>query len=273
MLDLLCPVCGCVLHRLPQRDCCENRHSFDRARSGYVNLLPPSPAGKRHGDDKRMVAARTAFLSRGYYDHLKTAVAALAASVCPPGAHVLDAGCGEGTYTRAIYDALARSGTAPSLLGVDISADAVKRAARCVPQADFCAASTAKLPLADECLDLIVNIFSPFMPEEFLRVLAPGGKLLRVVPLERHLYELKAAVYDTPYENPPAQLTTPGFRLLQAEQLIKPIDLFDNAAVQALFLMTPYYYKTGAADQKKLDALSSLRVTTAFCLALYEKSP
>ena len=75
MLDLLCPVCGGRLARKEKAWRCENHHCFDVARSGYVNLLPPSASGKRHGDDKRMVAARTAFLSRGYYDHLIGAVA------------------------------------------------------------------------------------------------------------------------------------------------------------------------------------------------------
>ena len=107
MLGLLCPVCGGRLAREKAVWRCESRHSFDAARSGYVNLLPPSASGKRHGDDKRMVAARTAFLSRGYYDHLIGAVAGSCAQLTGPDACVLDAGCGEGTYTRAIYDALA----------------------------------------------------------------------------------------------------------------------------------------------------------------------
>ena len=170
MLDLLCPVCGGRLAREKTVWRCESRHSFDVARSGYVNLLPPSASGKRHGDDKRMVAARTAFLSRGYYDHLIGAVAGSCAQLTGPDACVLDAGCGEGTYTRAIYDALAAKGGCPQLLGADISAEAVRRAARQVPEGIFCAASTAHLPLAAESLDLIVNIFSPLMAEEFLRV-------------------------------------------------------------------------------------------------------
>lgn len=142
MLDLLCPVCGGRLAREKTVWRCESRHSFDVARSGYVNLLPPSASGKRHGDDKRMVAARTAFLSRGYYDHLIGAVAGSCAQLTGPDACVLDAGCGEGTYTRAIYDALAAKGGCPQLLGADISAEAVRRAARQVPEGIFCAAST-----------------------------------------------------------------------------------------------------------------------------------
>ena len=217
-----------------------------------------------------MVAARTAFLSHGYYDHLIGAVADACAQLAGPDACVLDAGCGEGTYTRAAYDALAAKGGRPQLLGADISAEAVKRAARLVPEGIFFAASTAHLPLAAESLDLIVNSFSPFMAEEFRRVLKPGGYLLRVVPMEKHLLELKAAVYDHPYENPPAALEAEGFRLLRTQELRKTITLSANEDVQALFLMTPYYYKTGAEDQKKLSAVRTLRVTTEFLLAVYQ---
>lgn len=271
MVDLFCPVCGSILIREPAAYRCANRHCFDLARSGYVNLLPPSPAGKRHGDDKRMVAARTAFLSRGCYDHLVAAVCACCAALPEDAPWILDAGCGEGTYTKAISDTLRAQGKHPQIIGVDISVEAVKRAAKLLPEAVFCAASTAALPLADSCLDLVVNIFSPFMADEFRRVLRPGGMLLRVVPMERHLFELKAAVYDHPYENPPTPLDAAGFCLCRTQQLRKQILLCTQEDVQNLFLMTPYYYKTGAADQKKLEAVHTLSVTTEFALAVYRK--
>ena len=102
-------------------------------------------------------------------------------------------------------------------------------------------------------------------------MLKPGGFLLRVVPMERHLFELKAAVYDRPYENPPAELSAEGFRLLRTQAIRRGITLSANEDVQALFLMTPYYYKTGAEDQKKLSAVRSLSVTTEFLLAIYQR--
>ena len=272
MPELICPVCGAPLRREEKICRCENRHCFDLARSGYVNLLPPSPAGKRHGDDKRMVAARTAFLSRGYYDPLISAVAEVCTGLDRTPLRIVDAGCGEGTYTKAVYDALAAQGRPPEILGVDISTDALRHAARLLPEAFFCAASTAKLPLAEESADLILNIFSPFMPAEFARVLAPGGWLLRALPMERHLWELKAAVYDTPYENPPVDDAAEGFLPVSARQLRGTIELPTNEDVQNLFLMTPYYYKTGAKDQQKLARIDSLSVTTEFALVLYQKA-
>ena len=271
MLDLICPICGQPLHRDERTYRCAKRHSYDMARSGYVNLLPPSPGGKRHGDDVRMVAARTAFLSAGYYDHLQLAVAALADALCANGGAVVDAGCGEGAYTKRVYDRLAVSGKAPQMVGIDISVAALRHAARLLPQGIFCAASTASMPLADNSADLILNIFSPFMADEFRRVLRPGGHLIRVVPMARHLWELKAAVYDTPYENPPTPLDADGFAIVRQQALRQEMYLPTQQAVQDLFQMTPYYYKTGAADQRKLEQVSSLRVTTEFEIAVYAK--
>ena len=271
MLELICPICRKPLRRAQAAFRCENNHSYDIARSGYVNLLPPSPSGKRHGDDKRMVAARTAFLSGGYYDHLMEAVCQLAGEYTPQHAAIVDAGCGEGAYTRRLYDTLCAMGRRPEMIGLDISADAARRAARALPDGCICVASTASMPLSEGSADLIVNIFSPFMPAEFHRVLRAGGYLLRVVPMERHLWELKAAVYDIPYENPPTLLDAEGFSLVQEQQLRKSILLPTHDAVQALFEMTPYYYKTGAEDQKKLDAVNQLTVTTEFLLAVYQK--
>lgn len=272
MPELLCPVCGAPLRREDRAWRCENRHCFDVARSGYVNLLPPSPAGRRHGDDRRMVDARTAFLSRGYYAHLEQAVAALSDELTGPCARIVDAGCGEGTYDRRVLDRLRGSGKDVRLVGIDISTDAVRRAARLVPEGIFCAASTAAMPLPSGSAGLLLNIFSPFMPEEFRRVLAADGYLLRVVPLERHLWELKELIYDTPYENPPFDPAADGFDLVRTERVEKTLLLTEPSDLQNLFQMTPYYYKTGAADQQKLSGVQSLRVTTQFGVAVYRKS-
>ena len=271
MLDLCSAVCGETLVREERVRHCKNRHSFDVARSGYVNLLPPSASGKRHGDDKHMVAARTAFLSRGYYDHLIRPWPKPACSLPGRMPALLDAGCGEGTYTRAIYDALAAAkGGRPQLLGADISArpSSVRRGRY---RRASSAWQPARLPLAAESLDLIVNIFSPFMAEEFRRVLKPGGYLLRVVPMEKHLIELKAAVYDHPYENPPFEPAAEGFRLMQTQALRTTYYTFvkrGRAGVVSHDALLLQNRRRGS--EEALPPLQSLRVTTEFLLAVYQ---
>ena len=135
MPELTCPVCGGALHREERSLRCGAGHCYDIARQGYVNLLRTNRSkDKRHGDDKRMVAARTAFLDAGYYAPLRDAIAAAATEYTSGDADVLDAGCGEGYYTAHVLHTLQAQGASPSVCGVDISRDALICAHRRAPE-------------------------------------------------------------------------------------------------------------------------------------------
>ena len=270
MVRLCCPVCAGVLERRASAYVCPKKHSFDLAKSGYVNLLLNSAQG-RHGDDKLMVRARRDFLNKGYYDRFIAAVADTAAEFAPQNAMILDAGCGEGIYSLAVLRAAERAGKQAELLGVDISKAALQYAARRLPGLTLCVASCARLPVETASVDVLLNIFSPFVPEEFARVLKPGGRLLRAYPLREHLWELKQLVYDEPRENPPTPLEADGFALAETREIRDAVHLPCNEDIQALFRMTPYYYKTGAKDQQKAERAQTLDVTLAFGLAIYER--
>ena len=269
---LLCPVCGGPLQKSEAAYRCRSGHSFDRARSGYVNLLPPTAGGKRHGDDRLMVRARTEFLNRGYYALLADAVADCAADSAPQGSVIVDVGCGEGYYTQRVWERLCAAGAAPTLVGVDISKEALIGAARRSKDWTLCAASAAHLPLADESADLLLNIFSPLEAAEFARVLKPNGRLLRVLPLEGHLWELKELIYEQPYRNPAPEEKLDGFHLLHRRDVRCTVSLRSGEDIMALFRMTPYYYKTGAHDQEKAARACALDTRAEFGLLLYEKA-
>ena len=270
MAALVCPVCGGELCREETRYVCPAGHSFDRARSGYVNLLRSSSQG-RHGDDKLMVRARREFLEQGYYDPLSEAVCEAATAAAGEHCVLVDAGCGEGKYTAVVFRALDAAGKTAEIVGVDISKDALAYAARRLRGAEFAVASSAHLPLKGESADIVLNIFSPLAAEEFARVLRPGGTLVRVYPLERHLWELKALIYERPYENPPTPLEIPGFVQAGTRSLRYAIHLHSAEDVMRLFRMTPYYYKTGKADQRKAAEAQSLDVTLEFGITVYRK--
>lgn len=270
MPALRCPVCAGTLEKRAGAYVCPKNHSFDIAKSGYVNLLLNSSQG-HHGDDKLMVRARRDFLDKGYYDRFIVAVADAAAEFAPQEATVLDAGCGEGIYSLAVLRAIEEAGKTGELIGVDISKTALQYAAKRSPAFTLCVASCAHLPVEDGSIDEVLNIFSPFVPEEFARVLKRGGHLLRAYPLREHLWELKELIYDTPRDNPPTPLEAKGFRLAETREVRDEIHLSCNEDIQALFHMTPYYYKTGAHDQQKAARAQALDVTLAFGLALYER--
>ncbi len=272
MPELKCPVCGDLLHREERTLRCRKGHCYDVARQGYVNLLMSNhSSSKRHGDDKAMVAARSAFLEQGYYDILRNAVCAAAVEHTGESVELLDAGCGEGFYTAAVKKTLEAAGKTCHACGVDISREALIACAKRQADITLAVASINHLPLPNASCDLLMSIFAPDDAAEFHRVLRPGGTLLRVVPLEDHLMGLKAAVYDRPYPNPPPQYAPEGFAPPERTDVRDTVLLRTNEDIRNLFLMTPYYYKTGRRDQQKLDSLASLETEIAFGIFCYKR--
>lgn len=265
-----CPICAGVLYAEEGRYVCTERHSYDIARKGYVNLFRGKP-GNQHGDNRAMIEGRRDFLDAGYYADLADTVASLAASYAPPFARVLDAGCGECYYTDLAERALAEHGTGHEIVGIDISREALALGARRNSNIALAVASVYHLPFAAATFDLLLSIFSPYAGEEFLRVLRPNGHLLMVIPRERHLFGLKEVLYDRPYENSPSDTALDGFTLIEERRVEKVLHLAEPAAIQNLFRMTPYYYRTSATGQERLAACATLDTEIAFSVFVYQK--
>ena len=268
-----CPLCKAKLEKQERALRCEHGHSFDISAEGYVHLLPANKMNSKiPGDSKEMAASRSAFLDKGYYEplllELEKTVLELAKGGEPA---LLDCGCGEGYYTSNIAKELKSRFPKAKIAGFDISRPSVKRAAKRTKEVDFAVASVFDIPVPDGSFDMLLNVFSPLSIEEYKRVLKPGGYYIYVVPAARHLWQLKAAIYDTPYENREQDTPYEGFeheetRRVRYETLIKTKeDIF------ALFQMTPYYWKTSAKGAEKLSAYESLNTEVAFDIHIYKK--
>ncbi len=263
----ICPVCGQSLTEFDKTLKCPKNHSFDKARSGYVHLLPVRQKHARlPGDNPGMVRARRDFLNRNYYQPLRTALCRTA-ELHQPGV-LLDAGCGEGYYTGEISRTL---GTGASCYGIDISKTAADFAARQDKQTRYAVGSVFHLPVAGASCDMLTSVFAPFCGTEFLRVLKPEGIFVMVIPAARHLWELKQAVYDRPYENQVRDYALEHFRFLEKINCNQKIFLETNQDIQNLFAMTPYAYRTSAHERERLQALQNLEVRTEFEILIYQK--
>ena len=264
---LICPICRAPLTRQGGSYICPGRHTFDRARQGYTNLL--LRAAGQHGDNREMILARRAFLESGAYAPLKDAISTAARRLAPGARTFLDAGCGEGYYGEAVLGALPHAAG----YGIDISREALRVAGRreAVASGRFSlfVAGVYEMPFADRSFDLVLNVFAPLATEEYRRVLRPGGVLLMAIPDRRHLFEMKEVLYDTPRENEVADLALGGFTLLGAEPVTKKLTLTSGEQIRALFSMTPYYYRTPEAGRLRLEALDRLEVTAEFLLLSY----
>ena len=260
-----CPVCRGRLRRSGMSLVCDERHTFDISAKGQVNLL--RAFGSSHGDNADMVAARRRFLSLGAYQPMRTAVAEALSEYLPTGGVLLDSGCGEGYYTEEFA-----KNPALSVYGIDISPKAAAFCAKKNCCQGVAVASAYDLPIPDGACDAITNIFSPFCREEFHRTLKSGGIVIDVIPAERHLYELKAAIYDTPYENTVKPSGIEGFDFVERREVTTRFSLTSKEEIRDLVLMTPYFYRTGKKGHEKLSALDKIDLTASFYLFIYRKT-
>jgi 23S rRNA (guanine745-N1)-methyltransferase len=257
---LVCPICQQALQRNEQGLTCANRHSFDRARQGYYNLLPVQHKNSRDpGDNAAMVEARRRFLDAGHYAPLATRLAELAATRTP--ARWLDIGCGEGYYTAQLASALPQADG----YALDISREAVRRACKRSSQLTWLVASMARIPLADASCELLASVFSPLDWQEARRLLAPGGGLLRMGPTREHLYQLRQALYDEvrDYDDEKhLELIPEGMQLAHSETLRFTLSLDSAEARADLLAMTPHGWRA-SAERRAAVIARPLQVTVA----------
>lgn len=268
MSGFCCPVCGEALENHEKFLKCLNGHSFDKAKSGYTNLLLSNRMNSAvPGDNKLMVSARRDFLNKGYYSALADRLCETVKKYIPTGI-LLDAGCGEGYYTEKVASSV---GNAVHVIGIDISKFACDAAAKRHSDAEIAAASVFHIPVADEKCDGIMTLFTPFCREEFFRVLKSGGILISVIPSERHLWEFKQAVYDKPYLNKVQDYAVDGFEFIEPIKISSRIIIDNGQDIMSLFSMTLYYYKTGIDGAERVSAMTSLDTEIAFEILVYRK--
>ena len=208
-MSYTCPLCHAPLSRSENSYICPQRHQFDLAKEGYVNLLPVQFKRSRDpGDSAEMMQARRAFLDGGYYQPLREAICSYLRAFAP--GELLDIGCGEGYYTHAFAAIAARS------FGLDVSKSAIRAAAKRYPQVEFCVASSQRLPFADRSLDAVVRIYAPCNADELARVVKGGGWVITATPGPRHLMELKGLIYDEVRLHELNREAMPGFKIGRA---------------------------------------------------------
>lgn len=281
----LCPLCRSPLSSRQRTWECEQHHSFDMAKQGYVNLLPVQyKKSKSPGDSKAMIQARQRFLETGAYEPLVNAIAGALASFTEASKQtsgkpykLFEAGCGEGYYTRQLAKRLPNC---KMIAGNDISKEGVLLAAKQGRQfvsklmteqnttlnAQYVVGNSFALPVEDNSVDLVLQVFAPAADEELFRILASHGILIEVQPNTKHLQELKAKLFSQADPHKP-KIKPLGEKVYQTScQYTLPLS---PALIEDLILMTPLAYSS--TPEKKAQAIISLeQVTIDFCITLYQ---
>ncbi len=277
---VLCPVrdCGAPLEFGPRAAICPQGHLFDRARSGYFNLLQPQDRHSSHpGDSRAAVQARQRALDSGLAAVLRT-VLLEAAGDClermvdkegaetPAERSVLDAGCGCGYFLDAVSREFGLNGW-----GVDLSSVAIDTAARRYPGDRWLVANADRhLPFADAGFDLVMSITARKNPAEFRRILRPGGRLIVAVSAEDDLVELRERILGRALATDRAGNTVDlfnGLFVLEREYAardrlyLKQADLAD--------LLVSSYRGARYRAQEKLSRIDAMEVTVSHRLLCF----
>ncbi|HJP76952.1 MAG TPA: rRNA (guanine-N1)-methyltransferase [Pseudonocardiaceae bacterium] len=265
LTSLRCPICGAELTQTGNTVRCAAGHSYDLARQGYLNLLG---AASPNADTAEMVAARAEFLGGGHYAPLVDRLSELAAETVAEGL-VLDAGANIGHYLTAVLAALSpRPG-----LALDLSAFALRRAARTPRVGAVVWDIWRPWPVRDGCAGLVLNVFAPRNGAEFRRVLRPDGALLVVTPGPEHLADLGSdfglLTVDPDKDRRLAASLDEHFGRAHRERLTSRLSLTAKDAAN-LVRMGPGAHHLTADQRAALDAITEpVAVTASFTLSVY----
>ncbi len=273
-MPYICPICQAPLkqHQPSKGYYCENKHHFDMAKEGYLNLLPVQhKKSKDPGDTRAMMRSRRNFLEAEFYLPLAKRIAAIIdkyrSNTSP--IHILDMGCGEGYYSRQIEIYCSNSETI-DLHGVDIAKNAIFAAAKKQPNGHFIVASNKQLPYADNYFDLLLKVYAPSNNAEIKRLLKTQGKLLIVTPGARHLWQLKQFIYKKVNEHTTSVDLPEGFEQLESQRISYTIQP-DQYNRMALLQMTPFTWRAKSEIQNQIQRAKGLVIETDFILTLATK--
>jgi 23S rRNA (guanine745-N1)-methyltransferase len=191
---LACSVRGCGLPLQPNAGAliCARGHSYDIARSGYVNLLQPQDRRSRSaGDSTAAVEARSRLIASGVGRAVIDGVIEQAAALdLTGGAAVVDLGAGSGETLGALAERRPIAG-----VGIDLSPAAVTVAAKRYPALTWIVANAdRRLPILDGSVELVLSVHGRRNPGECARILTRPGYLVAAVPAADDLVELREIV-------------------------------------------------------------------------------
>jgi SAM-dependent methyltransferase len=178
---------------------------------------------------------------------------------CLPCDRFLDAGCGDGTYLRAI----ARSDRVPGrVVGVDISERilATARIAAAPLEVELVRANIEALPFADASFDLVLctqaieHLLDPALgAQELARVLAPGGTLVLTTDNDHNL--VTRALYLGRFRDDDSEFPHRRYRWEEVERLVGDAGLeIEEWTTFRFALPAPFHYSRAARLLNRIEA-------------------
>ncbi|PZG39484.1 rRNA (guanine-N1)-methyltransferase [Listeria ivanovii] len=272
---LACPICGGeFVFKEPHSFVCPEQHGFDIAKPGYLHLLKQVHKTKY---DQALFESRKKVIASGFFEKLiERMTNIINANTEKPALVLYDAGCGEGSHLARMVKELQAGGQSAQAVGLDIAKESIKQAARDYPGIVWTVADLANCPNQPETADVILNILSPSNYEEFNRLLKKDGFLLKVVPEENYLRELREFIYvdeKSSYSN--ESVTSRLAEKLTVEQMERVT--YQSPIAKTLFAdfleMTPLGWHIDAEKKRDLLANPPQELTVDLQIIIARRAP
>ena len=275
---LLCPVCKDKLIKDPLNKIykCNNNHTYDIAKEGYVNLLISNQKrSKNPGDSKEMVLSRVEFLSMGYYKPISDKINEMIASFLKKNNsdkfNIMDLGCGEGYYLTNLKNYMNENNIKANYYGMDVSKEAVKYASKTDKDCIFAVGNNFHVPAEDKSIDCILSVFSPIDINECNRILKDDGVFVRVLPRTNHLIQLRTIIYSEVHLNEKVYKADAYENEYIKEANVTFDITLNKEEILSLLKMTPHYWKSTAENKEKLELYESLVITIDMRIGVFQK--
>ena len=271
-----CPFCKKQMQLIHLKSLvCSNEHCFDITKQGYINLMSRVSTTKY---DKKIFEYRREISKSGLFDPLHAAISKIIISKLQSNSPVrmLDAGCGEGSHLNNIQAELIQKKHKPLLaVGIDISKEGISYAAAEYANAIWCVADIANSPFTSHQFNIILNILSPANYSEFQRLLTDDGLLIKVVPEQDYLKELREILYEGSEKQVYSNSLTLShfseqFELLDAETIRYQVNL-SEPLIEPLLGMTPLSWGTSKERMRKVLQMNLKQVTIHFKILFGKK--
>ncbi len=268
MHNLACPKCKNKLIKDHHSYKCCNNHTYDIAKTKYVNLLlNPDKATNYPGDSKDSLIARKAFLDQGYYDVISDTINQYILTHSSLPLQILDLGCGQGYYTNRMKQQL--NNDENIYYGLDISKEAINMATKYTKDIHWIVGNSKNVPILDSSMDIICALFTVVNVNELKRCLKKDGYIIHVTANQNHLIEIKELIYEEIKLKSNEHILLP-FNVRESFNLVKNVTIKNHDDLLNLLKMTPHYYHIKKERRNVLDNISSMDITIDIQITIYE---
>lgn len=268
-----CPICEAAMQITELKSLiCKNKHTYDFAKQGYLNLLA-HPHKVKYSRDL-FEARKKIIVDDHFFAPLTTEIVRIIEAHYPKNTllHILDAGCGEGSHLSTIFSSLDNDGMA---VGLDISKEAILEAAKSYEKHIWAVADLVHTPFHQEQFEVILNILSPANNLEFSRLLAENGIIIKVVPQSGYLKEIREQLFKDHAQANYSNLDVvdhfkENFTLIE-DQRITYTKKLNQASLKSLLQMTPLAWDIDEAQASHFSQLTETEITVDLTILVGKK--